>query len=64
MAGDFLVVKDCDGDLDGDGFVDFTDVLLLVEGWAGPVTDVDGDGDTGPTDLISMLGMMGSCGDE
>ena len=48
-------------DLDGDGFVTFADLLLLLDGW-GPcppnercVGDVDCDGEVDFTDLLLLL---------
>ena len=54
------------GDLDGDGVVGITDLLILLAGWgscpAPPVpcpTDLDGDGSTGITDLLLLLANWG-----
>jgi hypothetical protein len=47
-------------DLDGDGDVDFTDVLLLIAAWGpcGPgacAADLDGDGSVGFADILALL---------
>jgi len=51
-----------DGDVNGDGLVDFTDLVLLLANW-GPcpdppaqcVGDLDGDGNVSFTDLVEVL---------
>ncbi len=56
----------CPGDLDDNGFVDASDLAVLLGAWGGfgPVGtggDVDRDGDTDATDLGTLLGAWGPC---
>jgi hypothetical protein len=58
----------CAGDLDGDGYVNFIDLLLLLEAWGScpPApepcpADLDGDGTVGILDLLTMLYLFGPC---
>jgi hypothetical protein len=58
-AGMRFVVSGTPGDVDGDGDVDFDDLLLLLGAW-GPCegdcpADFDGDGDVGFEDLLALL---------
>ncbi len=51
-------------DLDGDGTVGTTDLLLLLGAWGldpGGPPDFDGDGNVGTSDLIELLGNWGPC---
>jgi hypothetical protein len=54
----------CTSDLDGDGHVGVTDLLLLLKAWAttppGP-PDLDGDGTVGTSDLLALLAGWGPC---
>jgi len=57
---------ECDADLDADGSVGFTDLVLLLAEW-GPCppescrADLDDDGSVGFTDLIALLAAWGPC---
>ncbi len=60
------VPDECDADLDGDGSVGVTDLLILLANW-GPCrdcntcsADLDGDCSVGVTDLIMLLSNWGS----
>lgn len=55
----------CPADLDDDGQVGFTDVLLILSNW-GPCSppcpiDLDGDNNVGFTDLLVVLSNWGPC---
>jgi hypothetical protein len=50
---------DCLADLDGNGFVDVGDLLLLLADFGCQTTctaDIDGDGQVGVTDVLALLG--------
>jgi hypothetical protein len=52
----------CTGDLDGNGEVDFNDLLTVLGAFnAGPGGDTDGDGDTDFNDLLAVLSGFGPC---
>jgi len=54
----------CPSDLDGDGAVDFTDLLLVLSAWgpcAGCPEDLDGDGEVSFGDLLILLADWGAC---
>jgi hypothetical protein len=53
----------CLADLNGDGIVDVTDILSLIEhfGTTGPQGDVDGDGFVGVDDLLILINAWGPC---
>ncbi len=62
---DLLVVSQvggtCPGDLDGDGDVDFQDLVTLLAAYgSGPGGDIDGDGDTDFNDLVALLAVYGT----
>lgn len=53
----------CPADLDGDGFVNSSDLASLLGAWgsgAGPA-DLDGNGSVGSGDLAGLLGAWGPC---
>ncbi len=51
----------CVGDLNGDGVIDFDDLVTLLAAYgASAAGDVDGDGDTDFNDLVALLGAYGS----
>ena len=54
----------CPADLDGDGEVGVTDLIVLLAAWGtdpGGPPDFDGDGNVGITDLIELLRRWGPC---
>ena len=54
----------CPADLDGDGSVSATDLIVLLGAWGvNPFhpADIDGDGSVGTSDLIALLGNWGPC---
>ena len=57
--------EDCPGDINGDGFVNISDFILLLAAW-GPCdgdcpADLDGDGQVGILDLLELLHAFGPC---
>lgn len=56
-------VPTCPEDLNGDGFISSTDLLVVLSAFAtvnaGPV-DLDGDGQVGSTDLLILLAVFGN----
>jgi len=53
----------CEGDINNDGVVSVTDVLLIIADWGSnnPETDIDGDGIVAVGDLLIAIGNWGSC---
>jgi plastocyanin len=53
----------CPADIDGDGTVAVTDILILIGGWGGndPTHDLDGDGAVGVGDILIVIGAWGPC---
>ena len=55
----------CPGDVDGNGTVDFNDLVSLLSAWdstcSGCPEDVDGSGTVGFDDLIGLLSAFGPC---
>ena len=51
----------CDGDANGDGFVNFADITSVLAdlGGTGPVGDANGDGMVNFSDITSVLGNLG-----
>lgn len=59
------------GDVDGDGKADYVitaawdlsqrGVVYVIAGTVGPISDIDGDGAVGVTDLLIVLGAWGPC---
>jgi len=64
-AGD--VTSTCPEDLDGDGVVAFSDLLMVLAAWGacpieGPCPeDLNGDGDVAFSDLLILLAAWGPC---
>jgi hypothetical protein len=57
-------VVTCSGDATGDGFIDVTDLLLVIGAWGqiGPnQADVTGDGVVNVSDLMLVIGAWGTC---
>jgi hypothetical protein len=55
--------NDCPEDLDGDGQVAVSDILLLIGGWGGndSTQDLDGNGVVGVGDLLLIIAAWGPC---
>ena len=53
----------CEGDINNDGVVSVTDLLLIIGDWGSnnPATDIDGDGIVAVGDLLIAIGNWGSC---
>jgi hypothetical protein len=51
----------CAADLDGDGVVSSTDLLLLLDAFGTPDADLDDDGTTDFADLLLLLVAWGAC---
>jgi choice-of-anchor B domain-containing protein len=53
----------CEGDINNDGVVSVTDLLLIIADWGSnnPETDIDGDGIVAVGDLLIAIGNWGSC---
>jgi hypothetical protein len=55
----------CPADLDGNGSVDFGDLVAVLSSWgpcAGCPQDLDGDGEVGLSDVLQTLSAWGACG--
>ena len=55
---------DSAADLDGDGTVGISDLLILLASWGpnpGHPADLDGDGIVGILDFLQLLGSWGPC---
>lgn len=55
------VVPRCPADLNGDGVVNTSDLLILLGCWGLPCGDLNGDGDTDTSDLLALLAAWGEC---
>ncbi len=56
----------CPADLNGDGFVNVTDLVVLLASWGvcpatGCVADLNGDGFVNVSDLVKLLASLGPC---
>ena len=52
----------CTADLNGDGQVDFSDLLVILDAWeATTAGDANGDGVTNFSDLLLVLDGWGAC---
>ncbi len=61
---DNLVNPACPGDLNSDGVIDVSDLLILLGAWGenpGHAADLNGDGVVDVSDLLLMLGAWGVC---
>jgi hypothetical protein len=52
----------CPADLNGDGFVNVLDFLILLAAWGTPGGDTNGDGTTDVLDFLAILAAWGPCG--
>ena len=55
----------CDGDADGNGAIDFNDLVTMLSLWGpcdGCASDIDGNGQVEFNDLVALLSQWGSCG--
>jgi hypothetical protein len=62
--GAFELSSDCPEDLDGNGEINFNDLLLLLAAWGncpGCPEDIDGSGDVGFSDTLLLLAAWGTC---
>ncbi len=60
----FVIAVPCPADLDGDGSVGASDLLLLLVSWGpcrGCSADFDGNGTVGASDLLTLLANWGPC---
>ena len=56
------IVVECPGDIDGDGSVDVTDVLITIGNWGGSGEgDINGDGTVDVSDILLLVGAWGPC---
>ena len=52
----------CSEDTDGDGFVNVTDLLTVIDNWGGSGTgDVNSDGIVDVSDILAIVGAWGPC---
>ena len=52
----------CPEDINGDGTVDVTDILIVIGNWGGSGEgDVDGNGVVDVSDLLALVGAWGPC---
>ena len=62
--GAFELSSGCPEDLDGNGEINFNDLLLLLAAWGncpGCPEDIDGSGDVGFSDTLLLLAAWGTC---
>ena len=57
------VPQDCVGDINGNGSVEFEDLLTLLSSWdsESPAADLDGSGTVEFNDLLMLLSAYGDC---
>ena len=55
--------KICEADIDGDGQVDVTELLMVIDQWGqmGSPADINGDGVVDVTDLLIVVANWGPC---
>lgn len=61
---DNLIASPCPADLNNDGSVDVSDLLMLFAAWGsnpGHAADLNGDGSVDVSDLLLLLGAWGAC---
>ena len=52
----------CDADCNGDGVVDVSDMLAIIDAWGtGTGCDINGDGTIDVIDLLEVVGNWGAC---
>ena len=52
----------CAGDIDGDGAVDVTDILITIGNWGGSGDgDINGDGVVDVSDILALVASWGPC---
>ncbi|MBC8309201.1 MAG: hypothetical protein H8E83_01650 [Planctomycetes bacterium] len=53
----------CPADVSGDGSVNVTDLLLIIDAWGGsdPMADINSDGVVDVVDLLEVVGSWGPC---
>ncbi|MEE2819269.1 MAG: plastocyanin/azurin family copper-binding protein [Planctomycetota bacterium] len=65
MTGTIYVdgVFACNSDIDGDGFVDVTDLLAVIDAWGQSDTnaDINDDGDVNVSDVLQIVSDWGAC---
>ena len=50
------------GDINGDGVVDVTELLIVVANWGGSGEgDINGDGTVDDSDILLLVGAWGPC---
>ncbi|MEY5061967.1 MAG: hypothetical protein RIS45_1888 [Planctomycetota bacterium] len=54
-------IDPCPADYDDSGFVDGSDLTILLVGWGTPRGDITGDGIANGVDLAILIGLWGSC---
>jgi hypothetical protein len=63
QRADHIVNSDCPGDINGDGYVNVTDLLVVIDAWGltNSPADVNGDGIVDVSDLLDVVGNWGPC---
>ncbi len=58
-----MIAAPCPGDIDGNGAVEFGDILAILAAWGnkGGPEDLDGSGFVDIGDLLIVLGSWGPC---
>ena len=53
----------CEGDVNGDGVTNVTDLLAIVAAWGSndADADIDGDGTVGVSDILIVIAGWGDC---
>ena len=59
QSGD--TAEPCDADINDDGVVDVTDLLIIIGAWGTPDADITGDNMTDVEDLLLAIGEFGPC---
>ena len=64
MVGTITIFADCPADINGDGTVSVSDLLMLIGAWGdcdGCVEDIDGSGVVDVSDLLTVIAAWGPC---